>query len=250
MPEALPHTPPAVALALDRLKSELSRAAGNNFAGLIVYGGVARGRYRPGRSDVNVVVLLRDASAAMLAAIAPALRAARRSANVAPLILSAAEVQPAALVFPTKFLDIKDHHIVILGDDPFASLDVPRQHVSWRIVQELRNLTLRLRHHFVAAGDDREAQMSSLARIARPLAIELTALLRLAGKPVPQEDRSATIFQEAAAAFGVDGETLASLAGLRQGERLKADLLALFGGVLKALAALTEQAERLKEAPQ
>src|SRR5882724_5145092 len=83
--QPMPETPPAVAAALDRLKEELGRAAGTNLAGLILYGGLARGRYRPGKSDVNVVVLLRDASAATLTAIAPALRTARRAANVVPL---------------------------------------------------------------------------------------------------------------------------------------------------------------------
>src|SRR5437660_1615736 len=103
MPVTLPHAPPAVTTALDRLNEELGRAAGTNLAGLILYGGLARGRYRPGRSDVNVVVLLRDASAQALAVVAPPLRTARRSANVVPLILTPAEVLPAALAFPTKF---------------------------------------------------------------------------------------------------------------------------------------------------
>jgi hypothetical protein len=244
------ETPPAVAAALDRLKDELGRAAGTNLSGLILYGGLARGRYRPGKSDVNVVVLLRDASAAALAAIAPALRAARRAANVVPLILMSAEVGPAALVFPTKFLDIKDHHVVLSGEDPFATLMVPREQVSWRIVQEVRNLTLRLRHRFTAAMEDRDAQRMSLAAIARPLAIELAALLRLAGKPVPGDDRSAVIFQAAATAFDTDGEALAQLAGLRHGEAPRAELPALIGRVLATLGRLSEQAERLKEAPR
>src|SRR6202521_4117339 len=104
----MPELPAVVAGVLTRLKDDLVRSAGANLAGLILYGGLSRGRYRPGKSDVNVVVLLRDASPASLAAIAPALRVARRSANVVPLILTPAEVRPAALVFPTKFLDIKD----------------------------------------------------------------------------------------------------------------------------------------------
>src|SRR5438034_7525599 len=112
MTESIAGAPPAIVAALTQLKDELMRTAGKNLAGLIVYGGLARGRYRPGKSDVNVVVVLRDAGAAALAAIAPALRVGRRSANIVPLILTAGEVQPAALVFPTKFLDIKDHHIV------------------------------------------------------------------------------------------------------------------------------------------
>src|SRR6516165_9012387 len=198
MSATIPNSPPAVSAALDRLKDELSRAAGENLVALVVYGGLARGRYRPGKSDVNVAIVLRDAGAGALKVIAPALRIARRSVAVVPLILTAAELPSTALVFPTKLLDIKNHHIVLAGEDPFSALDVPRAQMSWRIVQELRNITLRLRQRFVAAVDDKDAQTAALAGIARPLAIQFQALLQLAGKPVPADDRSATIFQATA----------------------------------------------------
>lgn len=57
MPAVLPGAPASVTAALDRLYDELSRAAAENFAGLILYGGLARGQFRPGKSDVNVVVI-------------------------------------------------------------------------------------------------------------------------------------------------------------------------------------------------
>src|ERR1700692_958697 len=100
MTDQLPGAPPAIVAALGQLKNELVRAAGPNFAGLILYGGLARGRFRPGKSDVNVVVLLREVSAAALTAIGPALRAARRAANVSAMLLTPAEVGPTAVVFP------------------------------------------------------------------------------------------------------------------------------------------------------
>jgi hypothetical protein len=49
--------PTDVARAINVLTKMLTGAAGTNLAGLIRYGGVARGRYRPGKSDVNVAVL-------------------------------------------------------------------------------------------------------------------------------------------------------------------------------------------------
>jgi hypothetical protein len=250
MPEVPSQAPSAVSAALDRLREDLKRTAAANFAGLILYGGLSRGRYRPGKSDVNVVVLLRDASAPVLATIAPALRTARRAADVVPMILTPAEVAPAAMAFPTKFLDIKDHHVVLDGEDPFAALDVPRAQVSWAIVQALRNLTLRLRGRFVAAVGDRDRQATILARIARPLAIELQALLRLAGRAIPGEDRTATIFRTAAEAFGADADALARLAARRQGEPVGDDPAALFDRVLAGLAHLAGRAEQLKEAPR
>ncbi len=250
MPLTLPNAPPAVVAALERLTDELGRAAGTNFAGLILYGGVARGRYRPGKSDVNVVVLVHEASGPALAAIAPALRTARRSADIAPLILTPAEVPATALVFPTKFLDIKEHHIVLTGEDPFASLEMPREQLKWRLVQELRNLTLRLRHRFIATVNEPAAQAATLAGIARPLAIEMTMLLRLAGHAVPSEDHSSDVFQAAGPTFALDGAALGELAALRRGATVGDEMSTLFDRILTVLAQLTEAAEDLKEVPE
>jgi len=70
--------PAGVVAAIDRLREELAGAAGANLAGLILYGGLARGRYRPGRSDVNLIVLLHDAIVGLVQrrvlAVAPAER--------------------------------------------------------------------------------------------------------------------------------------------------------------------------------
>jgi hypothetical protein len=247
--ETLPGAPPAIAAALTRLKEELLRTAGKNLAGLILYGGLARGRFRPGQSDVNVIVLLHDVSAPALTAIGPALRAARRAAGVAPMILTPGEVPAAAVVFPTKFLDIKDHHILLAGEDPFTGLDVPREQVRLRVAQELRNLTLRLRRRFLVVLDDPALQVEALINLARPLAIELAALLRLAGREVPHVDRTAAIFQAAAAAFDVDGEALARLAALREEGTSSEDLQPLFARLLPTLAKLTDCADRMKETP-
>lgn len=250
MPEQLPGAPAAIAAALDRLKDELARAAGANLAGLIVYGGLARGRYRPGKSDVNVVVLLHEASAAALATVAPALRAAWRAAGVDPLVLTPAEVAGAADAFPTKFLDIKNHHIVLAGADPFARLEATREQVRDRAEQELRNLLLRLRHRYITVGGDAVMLTRAMARAARPFALELEALLQLAGKDVPSEDRTAAIFDSAAAAFGFERQSLARLAELRQNPQPIGDVTALYRGVLEAVARATAVAEQMKESPR
>jgi hypothetical protein len=235
-----------VAVALDRLKEALERDAGGNRAGLILYGGLARGRFRPGSSDVNVVVLLHDASAASLHAIAPALQAAWRAAGVEPLLLTPGEVPGAAEAFPTKFLDIQDHHVVLAGANPFASLTVSREQVRLRTEQELRNLLLRLRQRYVAASDEDASLTRALARAARPFALGLAALLRLAGRDVPIEDRTAAIFAAAAAAFDLDGQSLARLAELRQDSQPASDAASLYRRVLGVIGKAVDLADRMR----
>jgi hypothetical protein len=231
------------------LKEELVRAAGQNLAALLLYGGLARGRYRSGKSDVNLLIVLHEASVQALTAIAPALQTAWRAVGVEPMLLARAELARTAQAFPTKFLDIKNHHVVLAGTDPLTDLEVPREHIRLRIEQELRNLLLRLRHGYVRAGSDAAILSRVLARAARPFALGLAALLQLAGKPVPADDRSAAIFEATVAAFGFDREPLARLAALRQDARPTGDVPALYHDVLQAVARATDLAGQIKESP-
>ena len=76
----------------------------------------------------------------------------------------------------------------------------------------------------------------------------MAALLRLAGRAVPEEDRSATIFREAAEAFDLDGEALAALASPRRDETRPwpGDL---YGRVLESAVRAAEVAGRMEESP-
>jgi hypothetical protein len=238
--------PPEITAALVRLRDGLAQAAGKNLAGLILYGGLARGRFRPGQSDVNVVVLLHDMAADQLKAIMAPLRVARRSIGVEPLLLIPREVHQAADVFPTKFLDIKEHHVVLAGEDPFASLTVEPEHIRLRVEQTLRNLTLRLRRRYVALGDDADELARALVGIARPLALELGALLRLSGKELPAQDRTSALLAEAASAFGLDAQALADLSALRQNPQANRETPALYQRVLATIAHASDLAEQVK----
>ncbi|HLL53168.1 MAG TPA: nucleotidyltransferase domain-containing protein [Myxococcaceae bacterium] len=234
--------PPPVLASLRRLRDELQRAAGENLVTLAIYGGLARGRFRPGHSDINLLVVLKDGSTSALDALAQPLRTAFRSARVEPFLLTVSELAGATDVFPTKLLDIQAHHVVIAGQDPFGSLQVSREHIRLRIEQELRNLGLRLRRQYVTRSDDDASLLATLARVAVPLSVELSSLLRLTGKTVPSDDSPAGVFEGAAAAFGLDAEALADVAALKDGQSVSRAAPELYGRIL---ATVTRAAERV-----
>jgi hypothetical protein len=226
--------------SLELLRSDIAAAAGTNLAGLILYGGLARGRYHPGKSDVNIVVLLHDTSTESLAKVAPLLRQAWRSSWVEPFIVRPSEIGQLAETFPTKLLDIQEHHVVLLGEDPFAGLEISREQIRLRIQQGLRNIALRLRRRYVSIYDDPAALAEALRRIVVPLKVELGALMRLSGKDAPSASGSAAVLSAAALAFDLDGEALAQLASLRNETELNEDVSKLYDRVLAAIARAAE----------
>jgi len=242
---SLPQVPEAIANALDALVNELAAQAGQDFAGLVLYGGLARGRYRAGRSDVNVVVLLHRADASVLRKLAPALRTARRAVGVEAMLLAVSEVATAALDFPTKFLDIQRHRILLHGEDPFATLEIPPSVVQRRIAQSLRNILLRLRRRYLASCDDAEEMQLALADMARPLAIDFSALLQAGGHAVPEEDRTAAIYALAARVFSLDADTLSALADLRDRGYCDDDAVNLCERLLDLLSNLADRVDAM-----
>jgi hypothetical protein len=228
--ERVTAAPPAVRDALERLMEDLRLGAGENLLAVVLYGGLARGRY---------------ASGPAVAAIAGPLKAAWRAAGVDVMILTPEEMKRAAHFFPIKFLDIQEHHVVLLGDDPLGGLHVPDERLRFGVRQELANIRLRLRRSLVMARGDDALTVRTLARVTRPLALNMAALLRLAGRKPPGDDRSALIFAAAAEAFGLDGAVLSRLAALRHGARLdNASDAALFEGVLAAVSRASEIADQ------
>lgn len=238
--------PAEIRARISELSDELARAAGENLRGLILYGGLARGRYRPGKSDINLAVLLDDTSALSLGSIAPLLRAAWRAVRVEPFILKASEAKRLAETFPTKLLDIQNHHIILMGENPFAGIEVSRKLVRLRIEQSLTNLALRLRRRYISIFDDPNSLVLTLADAAVSLKVELAALLQLAGKDEPSESTSAAVLKTAAAAFDLDSEALSLMASLRRDAKEPEDLPALYNRALATIERAAEITSRME----
>jgi predicted nucleotidyltransferase len=233
-PSPLPFAvPEAVRRTITTTAAELMRSG--VVRTVAVYGGVARGRFVQGRSDVNLLIVLERGDGDALQALAPALQQAGEL-RIEPMFVTAAELHRLAAVFPIKFRDIQQHHVVVAGDaTTLTALPVPMTHARLRVEQELRNLALRSRRRFVDLAARPAVLRAHLVGLVRPLAIELSSLLAIDGHPVPDEDRTAAIFAAAASAYRLDGQLLKQLADLRQGQAVAADDEALFVGLLGVL---------------
>src|SRR6185295_16125809 len=98
-----------------------SKELGDDLVGILVHGSVARGEYRPGESDVDAIVVLKEESVDKLEAIANAMQVARYSARIEAMILTEKEIAGASDVFPLLYDDIKRCHFLLTGRDPFSA---------------------------------------------------------------------------------------------------------------------------------
>jgi predicted nucleotidyltransferase len=200
--------PPAVRERLDHWVKSLEKALGDELVGILVHGSTVRGEYRPGDSDVDVVVVVKDASFEKLEAISNAMQLARYSARIEAMILTEKEIAGAADCFPLLYDEIKRSHALLAGRDPFAKIEVQDTHRRLRIEQELREAQIRLRRAITDSLGAKEAVAGAVTRKARQIRGPLHALLSLKGIDVDAD--LATVLAKAGETWKVDVAPLRS----------------------------------------
>lgn len=182
----------------------------------VLYGSAARGDYVAGRSNINLLLVLDDASPARLRALAPAFAAWRKLATEPPLLISRAEWARAADVFPIEITDMRAGYHVLRGADPLETALVERGDLRQALERELRGKLLRLRQGYAAASDDEKRLGEVAGASAGTILVLLRALLTLAGRPVPSVPSA--LAGEAAALLGAPPSALETPVG-RRGQR-------------------------------
>ncbi len=191
---------------LDALRDSLLAALADDLQALIVYGSAVRGGYVEGRSDVDVLVVLRRDDRATLEKIGNSLLLARTSARIESMLLRGDELSRAADVFPLLYDDVRSCHVALHGSDPFATLEIADTHRRLRIEQELREARIRLRLILSEAPQLPRQLTGAIARKLKQLRSPLHALLRLRGREA-QHDIEA-VMKEACALYRVDAASL------------------------------------------
>jgi predicted nucleotidyltransferase len=203
--------PQSVRTSLTEWVHRIEGALGDDLVAILLVGGVARGDYRPGESDVNALVILRAADFAKLDAIAPAMEAARYGARLEATLLTAEELPGAASSFPLLYDEIKRCHVALYpsgSNDPLGPLVVHDTYRRFRIEQELRQALIGLRRVVTDAAGAPEAVGGAVRRKARQVRRPLRALLGLRGAACRED--VASVIDCAGRTYGVDVTSLAN----------------------------------------
>jgi len=234
---------PEVDRTLERLVRQLREAAGPNLLGVALYGSLAKGRYTPGVSDINVLIVIADASVTALLPLAPILTAALHDTHVVPFVVTPADLRVSAVLFPVKILDIQLWHRLLWGDIHVADIEVQPEPLRLRSLQELKNMELRMRLRIVERAGDPDALWRGLLRNLPKLAVTLEVLLRSRGVEVPAD--RAGVLRQAALQLGVPVERVDPIADLRRNDVRPDDetVRQLLTAYLEALAEICHQLE-------
>ena len=232
--------------SIDRaVKEELVALARGVFAeslvSIVVYGSYLRDSFRPGSSDVNVLIVLSEVNEARLRAFGRDGHRLIRRNNLTPLVLTLREFKSSADVFPIEYLDIVESHRAIHGRDVTLDLVLTKSNLRHQVEHQLRGCLISLRQLAVAEGRPRPFMKGALRRELNrwygSLAAVLRGVLRLySDAPAPHDPEA--LIAAVNGAVGLESGPILRLIQCRSGRC--PDVHELMDGLLDRLTRLVE----------
>jgi hypothetical protein len=190
-----------VSRVVDPLLTDVDRALGAGYSALL-YGSAARGDFIPGRSDINLMLVLDQVTPPTLRSLGRAFTAWRKSVPEPPLLVSRTEWGRATDAFPIEITDMTLSYQVLRGPDPLEGVQVDRTDLRKALEREFRGKLLRLRQGYATYAPEPGALGSLGLQSAATILVLLRGMLTVIGTPV--HTAATELVTAAAAAVGFD----------------------------------------------
>lgn len=230
---------------MDEFVGSLKSIYRDDLVSVILYGSAASGELTGSRSNVNLLVVLRETDLLSLER-SRSLVNKRSSRGIEPLFLTREYVLSSSDVFPIEFLDMKENHACLYGEDVLKEIKIDLKNLRFQCEQELKSKLLLVKQQYLGVNPkDKRALANLLFRSFTSLAHILRNLLRLKGKTpsYAKED----LFREVAAELKVETATFSKIWQAKKApSRLDAvDLRALLGDFVRELERIVKTVDRL-----
>jgi hypothetical protein len=198
---------------------ELLSIAGEGIISVLVFGSATGPDFVPGRSNINLAILVRDIDSAFLKKCLKHIASGFKKRIVAPLFLTRKYVDSSLDVFPVEFLDIRETALVLAGDDPFVDVDLSNSGLRLECEQQLKGALLRIRQAYLELGLTNRGLEKVLSESLNSLIPVFRAMLVLKGVTPPRGKQE--IVGSTCEAFGVDSGAFKEILKLRvEGKRV------------------------------
>lgn len=238
--------PGPVRAVLKGYLTQLQKLLGEHLKSVVLFGSGIGQEFIPGRSNINLLVVCDRVDLGVLKGSLKLIAKGRKKGVVAPLFFTRTHMETSADVFPIEFMELRDFHRVLYGEDPFKDLSINPEHLRLECEEQLKGKLIRLRQAYLEVGSSSKQLASLLSDSLTSLIPAFRGLLRLKGLPAPAE--KGRVVDLLSQEFGVDKEVFHKILKIKAGQerpRLP-ELEAVFDRYLEELQHLATGVDQLK----
>ncbi len=205
-----------MASVLTKFIEGLNKVSGTNLKSVVLFGSRASNEAEGAGADYNILIITDKVSIGYLDAVSALMEKWVKIGNHPPMIFTTEEFRNSSDVFPIEFLDMKNNHRVLVGEDPFAGMEIRDWHLRHECEYELRSKLLRLRQSYLMALGNKQGLRSLLVGSVSSFMVLFRYALKIVGEPVPGDKQES--LKHAAVRFGISVDTFEQAMKVRRGQ--------------------------------
>ena len=180
-----------------------------NISSIIIYGSAAGRDFVRGKSNINILVIFDRLTPADLRKSLRLIAKGSKKMIIAPLFLTREHMVTSTDVFPVEFLEKKENHILVYGEDILPLLEIDSKNIRRQCEYQLKGKLIRIRQAYLEIGLKPKGMEALLKESFKSLVPIFRNLLRLKGRVPPVEKEE--IIRQLAAEFNIDQHTFLAI---------------------------------------
>jgi hypothetical protein len=197
------------------LTEDYQKVFGKDLVSLILYGSAAGGHYVKGKSDINLLVVVTQEGINRLESSLAIVKQWKKCRVAVPLVMTKAFMESSLDCYPIEFLNMKNSHILIHGENVLAKLKFKPEDLRLQIEKELKGKLVLLRQGYLETEGNARQLRQLISRSLTAFISIFNALIFLKRESMPQKRRDT--IKELAKLFTFDADVLFTCADIKEG---------------------------------
>jgi hypothetical protein len=211
----------------------------------MLYGSATGSDYRPGKSDINFMIVLSEQGIDRLKQAFEMVKKWRKRNVAIPLFLTENYVKTSMDVFPIEYLNFQRNYLPVYGKDILKDLSFDPEYVRLQCEREIKGKLLLLREAYLETSGKGRALKEVISQSTRAFIAIFEALLYVKGLEMPKE--KSVVIRATTQAFEMDSGVFEKLLDVRE-DKVKLsdeDMRRLFQAYLAEVRKLSKLVDAL-----
>ncbi len=212
---------------------------------IFLYGSAAGPDYRPGRSDINFMIVLTEEGSEYIDRALGVIKKWQRKRVAIPLFLTEQYIRTSTDIFPIEYINFQQRHTLVFGKDVFENMVFKKEHVRLQCEREIKGKLVLLQQAFLKTKGKSGRLKAVMCQSVTAFISIFRALLYLKDVKIPTKTEK--VIQAVADTYNINPDLFKNLIMLKDG-KLKlnaAETRDIFREYLRAVKNLAIQADQL-----